>query len=104
MIKSFSLVAETNTGCVLGGSALGKREERAEETGKRAAEELYNAVKEGVCVDKYIQDQIIIFMALAEGRSRIRMGELTLHTQTAIYITEQLINVCIICVWSRQKV
>lgn len=87
------MVAETSTGCVLGGSALGKRDERLEDTGKRAAEELLNAIKGGACVDKHTQDQVIVFMALAEGRSRIRMDELTLHTKTAIYVTEQLTNV-----------
>lgn len=87
------MVAETSTGCILGGSALGKREERPEETGRRAGEELLCAIREGACVDKHTQDQIIVFMALADGRSRIKMGELTLHTKTAIYVTEQLTNV-----------
>ena len=37
-----------------------------------------------------LQDQLIIFMALAEGTSRLACGPLTLHTQTAIAIAEQL--------------
>lgn len=90
------MVAETSTGCILGGSALGKREERPEETGKRAAEELLNGIKEGSCVDKHTQDQLIVFMALAEGQSKIKVGELTLHTRTAIYVTEQLTSVRIL--------
>lgn len=94
------MVAETNTGCVLGGSALGKRDEKPEETGKKAAEELLSAVKEGACVDSHAQDQVIVFMALAGGRSRIKMGELTLHTKTAIYVTEQLTNVSIVDCYS----
>lgn len=39
--------------------------------------------------------QLIIFMALAKGRSRIRTGAVTLHTQTAIHIAEQLTQVCV---------
>lgn len=92
----YSLVAETSTGCFLGGSALGKRDENPEETGRRAAQELLDPMKQGSCVDRHSQDQVIIFMALAEGLSRIRMGELTLHTKTAIYITEHLTNVGIV--------
>ena len=42
------------------------------------------------CVDEYIQDQMIVFMALARGESRILTGPLTLHTETAIYIATQL--------------
>lgn len=37
--------------------------------------------------------QLIIFMALAKGTSRIRTGAVTLHTQTAIHIAEQLTQV-----------
>lgn len=32
--------------------------------------------------------QLIIFAVLARGRSRIRTGALTLHTQTAIHISQ----------------
>lgn len=87
------IVAETSTGCVIGGSALGRRNEKPEVTGIKAAEEILTSLDEGSCVDKHGQDQIIILMALAEGRSRIRVGELTLHTKTAIYIVEQLSKV-----------
>ena len=37
--------------------------------------------------NRYLQDQFIIFMALADGVSRIRTGPLTMHTQTAIHFT-----------------
>lgn len=42
------------------------------------------------------QDQLIIFMALADGKSRIRTtNPITLHTKTAVYIAELLTNVSI---------
>lgn len=37
--------------------------------------------------------QVIIFMALADGKSRIRIGPLTLHTKTAIFVAELLTKV-----------
>ena len=37
-----------------------------------------------------IQDQMIIFMALAAGDSALCTGPLTLHTESAIHIAEQL--------------
>ena len=43
-----------------------------------------------VCVDEYMQDQMIIFMALAKGESKMLAGPLTLHSQTAIHIATQL--------------
>ncbi|XP_044264550.1 RNA 3'-terminal phosphate cyclase [Tribolium madens] len=86
------LVAETDTGCILGGSALGKRGENAEETGKRAAMQLAKSIEEGACVDEHTQDQIIVFMALAQGVSSVKVGEITMHTKTAIFVSEELTN------------
>ena len=63
------LVAKTSTGCILGGSALGSSKLSSHKTGIKAAEEFLEAVECGGCVDKHIQDQLIIFMALAPGRS-----------------------------------
>ena len=37
--------------------------------------------------------QLIIFMALANGVSRVKSGPITLHTQTAIHFAEQLTKV-----------
>lgn len=55
-----------------------------------AVESLRASLVSGSCVDEHMQDQLIIYMALAEGRSCIRTQELTLHTQTAIFIAEDL--------------
>lgn len=82
------LMAETSTGCVLGGSGLGSRDVKAEVVGRQAAEELLRNLDHGGCVDDYLQDQLIIMMALAKGQSRVRCGPVTLHTQTAIHIAE----------------
>jgi len=84
------LVARTSTGCILGGSALGAPRTSPEDTGLKAAEELLEAVECGGCVDKYIQDQMIIFMALAAGTSTLVTGPLTLHTETAIHIAHKM--------------
>ncbi|XP_050315583.1 RNA 3'-terminal phosphate cyclase [Anthonomus grandis grandis] len=87
------LQATTDTGCILGASALGKRTENAEVTGERAGEILLKSVYEGACVDEHCQDQIIVFMALAVGPSSVRVGEITLHTKTAIFVVELLCKV-----------
>ncbi|KAM4720706.1 RNA 3'-terminal phosphate cyclase isoform 1-T2 [Rhinophrynus dorsalis] len=84
------IVAETSTGCIYAGSALGKRGVTADRVGMEAAEILLRNLRHGGCVDEYLQDQLIIFMALADGVSRLRTGPLTLHTQTAIHFAEQL--------------
>lgn len=88
--SGINLFAETSTGCLLGGSALGKRELKAEEVGHKAADELLQSINIGACVDSYSQDQMIILMAVAHGKSRVKCGPVTLHTQTAIHIAHQL--------------
>ncbi|CAF0781993.1 unnamed protein product, partial [Didymodactylos carnosus] len=80
--------AETTTGCILANSALGKRGVPAFEVGKQATESLLNDLACEACVDTHLQDQLILLMALAKGKSRIRCGPITDHTKTAIYVVE----------------
>jgi RNA 3'-terminal phosphate cyclase len=40
--------------------------------------------------DVHLGDQLVIWLALAEEHSRIAISELTLHTVTAVEVTEML--------------
>lgn len=82
------LTSKLSSGYILGGDALGKRGVDAVEVGRTAGEMLRDAIRSGACVDSYTQDQLIVYMALADGRSRVRVGEITLHTRTAIHFAE----------------
>ncbi|XP_077981104.1 RNA 3'-terminal phosphate cyclase-like [Glandiceps talaboti] len=84
------VVAETSTGCRLAGTALGKRGVPAQQVGQDAADMLVRNLQHGGCVDEYLQDQLIIFMALANGKSQVMSGPITLHTETAISVAEML--------------
>ncbi|KAH6918813.1 RTC domain-containing 1 [Coprinopsis sp. MPI-PUGE-AT-0042] len=87
------LWAEFESGdCWIGGSAVGEKKISPEDVGKEAAEQLLKGLEGGGCVDEWLQDQIVIFMALADGISEVRCapGELELHTRTAIWLAEQL--------------
>jgi len=85
-----SLVATTSTGCLLGSDKLGKRGVPAADVGRDAAESLTKQLRRDSCVDDHLQDQLIVFMALTNGVSRVRVDELTLHTQTAIWVAEKM--------------
>ncbi|KAG9025382.1 hypothetical protein FRB95_010223 [Tulasnella sp. JGI-2019a] len=84
------LWAETHGGCLLGGSSIGEKSKQTYLVGEEAAEMLITNLAHGGCVDEHLQDQIIIFMALAEGTSTVVCGPLSLHTQTAIWIAETM--------------
>ena len=87
------LFAETSSGRVLAGSALGKKGLPSEAVAAEAAETLKRDLDCESCVDQYMQDQLVVFMALAKGRSAIRCGPLTLHTQTAIHYAQVMTGV-----------
>ncbi|MBN3317368.1 RTCA cyclase, partial [Atractosteus spatula] len=84
------IFAESSTGCIFAGSALGKKGVYADKVGIEAAEMLLRNIRHNGCVDEFLQDQLIVFMALANGTSRVRTGPVTLHTRTAIHVAEQL--------------
>ncbi|KAG8886694.1 hypothetical protein FRB98_001098 [Tulasnella sp. 332] len=84
------LWAETEGGCILSGSSIGDKSKRPEAVGDEAAEMLIASLTHGGCVDEHLQDQIIIFMALAQGTSHVVCGPLSLHTRTAIWIAETM--------------
>lgn len=77
----------------LGGSSLGEIRVRAETIGERAAEELVQSLKSGACFDKYMADQVLPFLALAEGESCITVEKITNHCLTNIKVIEKFLPV-----------
>jgi RNA 3'-terminal phosphate cyclase (ATP) len=85
------IIAIFDTGRQLAGSAIAKyHKEKAKYVAMRAAEELFQAYSDGGCVDEWLQDQLILYAALADGVSQIATGSLTLHTHTAIMLAEKM--------------
>ena len=78
----------------LAASGLGDRKVNPNETGSDVAKELVQCIASGGVVDKWMSDQLIPFMALADGESQMLIGELTLHTQTAMHVAEQIMTNC----------
>ncbi|OFV68187.1 MAG: ribosomal subunit interface protein [Candidatus Syntrophoarchaeum caldarius] len=70
------------------GSALGERGKRAEVVGAEAAENILSELGTAARVDIYLADQLIPYMALAEGRSEISVREMTGHLKTNISVVE----------------
>ena len=67
------VVLKTSTGCVHGGDGVGSPKRDPDTLGRQAAKMALESA--GVtCVDTHMQDQIIVFMALADGFSRVVTG------------------------------
>jgi RNA 3'-terminal phosphate cyclase (GTP) len=85
------LIAEfENT--AIGTDNLGKLNKRAEDIGKEAALELLKEQKSGACLDKYLGDQILPYLALSSGKSQVTCSEITKHSRTNIWVIEKFLD------------
>jgi RNA 3'-phosphate cyclase len=89
--SGITLWAETEHGAILGSSALGKPKKPAEEVGREAAKKLLAQLQTGGAVDRHLTDQLIPYMALADGTSEITSSEITLHTITNLSLMEKIL-------------
>ncbi len=85
--------AETDTGCILGTDGLGERGKPAEDVGKEAAEKLLKTIRSGATVDERLADQLLLFMALAEGESRIISPRFTCHCNSNLFVIQKFLPV-----------
>ncbi len=81
------------SGGTLTGDSLGKIGKPAEKVGLEAAKVLTDQIITEAPVDVHLADQVIPYMALARGRSRIRVTKLSNHTITCIHTTETVTGV-----------
>ncbi|KAI4219147.1 MAG: hypothetical protein L6R36_008529 [Xanthoria steineri] len=92
------IVAETSNSYRLGRDCLWERKSNAsmlETVAHTVTKQLEEELQRGGCVDEYMQDQLVVFQALAEGRSVVDSGKdmyATLHTRTARWVAEQLLG------------
>ncbi|KAI4705071.1 hypothetical protein J4E89_009365 [Alternaria sp. Ai002NY15] len=101
------LVATTSTGMKLGrdwlydrGFRAGRLEQIIPTIVKEVSDDLLAEIEHGGCVDEYLRDQLVVFQALAEGRSKVYGGkrndvlmEPSLHAKTAQWVAKEIIGV-----------
>ncbi len=89
--SSLCIVAEFEK-TIIGVDSLGKLGKRAEDIGKETAISLLDEEKTGACLDKFLADQILIYMALAKGNSKVTVSQLTSHLKTNIWTIEKFVK------------
>jgi RNA 3'-terminal phosphate cyclase (ATP) len=77
----------------LGATVLGERGKPSERIGEECANLLRGQVETGACMDRWMADQILPYMALAPGSSRVSVAELTRHARTSIWVIEKFLPV-----------
>ncbi|HIH40393.1 MAG TPA: RNA 3'-terminal phosphate cyclase [Halobacteria archaeon] len=75
------------------GSDLGEINKRAEIVGKNAAIRILEELKSSSTVDIHLADQLMIYMALTDEKSLIKVRTMTKHLETCIYVIKKLLNV-----------
>lgn len=95
------LVAETSEGYRLGRDWLYDRktkgvriEEICARLVSKVVQDLKRELKHNGCADEYLQDQLVVFQALADGQAVVDAGEqeVSLHTRTARWVVEQVLG------------
>lgn len=89
---SITLWAECENS-IIGADNIGKRGVRAEIIGQECAEGLIKSIESEAVLDKYMADQILIYLALADNKSIVRVEEITQHCKTNIQVCEKILGV-----------
>jgi RNA 3'-terminal phosphate cyclase (ATP) len=84
------IFAELSDGSLIVGDALGEPRKPAEVVGREASEKLLRQLQTGRPVDRHLADQLVPWIALAEGSSRLAVCDLTLHTLTCLEIVRHI--------------
>jgi len=88
-----SLVAHLTSGGVLSGDSLGRPGKTSEIVGREAAQRLLEQLRVQKPVDRHLGDQLVVYMAAADGTSRIEVTQLTTHALTSIYVAQEIAGV-----------
>lgn len=77
----------------VGFSALGALGKKAEDVGYEAAQEFIRYLKGKGALEPHLSDQMVLFMALADGESTVTATEVTGHLNANIYVIESFLPV-----------
>jgi len=76
-----------------GFSSLGAIGKRAEQVADEACKDFLDYVKTSAVVEEHLADQLIPFLALAQGESNFSVSKISQHLLTNIWITQQFLPV-----------
>lgn len=88
----FFIVAEFEN-ALAGFSSLGERGKRAEKVADEAIDEFIKYYNSGAAIEKRLADQLILYMALAKGKSTVTTSEISNHLLTNIWVVEKFLPV-----------
>ena len=75
-----------------GGTSLGERGKPAEKVGEEAALELLSELKSEGVVDRHLADQLMVFAAVATGKTIYTTTQVTLHQKSNAYVISKFLG------------
>jgi len=91
--SSLVLWAETHTGALLGGDAIGELRKPSEVVGREAAENLFKEIEAQATVDVHLADMLVPYVALADGDSVYLSRAVTDHLDTNMWLAQEILGV-----------
>ena len=77
---------------VAGFGALGERGKRAEKVAEEACVDFFDFLKSNAAVDPHLADQLIPYLALADGSSTFTASKITKHLLTNVWVVKQFLQ------------
>ncbi len=90
--SSLVLWAETSTGALFGGDAIGEFRKPSEVVGREAAENLFREIEAQATVDTHLADMLIPYIALANGNSVYLTRNVTAHLDTNMWLAQKILG------------
>ncbi len=90
---TFVFLESKTKDCIAGFSSLGERGKKAETVGEEAARELLDYFSSHACLDLHLTDQIVLYLALANGRSVFTTASITDHLLTNLWVIEKFLGI-----------
>ena len=84
--------AITSGGCILGADQAGKRGRRSEAIAESVCKSLLEDLKTKATTDRHLADQLILFAALAKGKSEYSIPAVTEHVQSNLWLANEILG------------
>ncbi|MGB2804292.1 MAG: RNA 3'-terminal phosphate cyclase, partial [Candidatus Zixiibacteriota bacterium] len=72
--------------------ALGERGKRAEKVAEEACDDFLQFMQSTAAIDPHLADQLIPYLALADGKSILTVSKITKHLLTNIWVVRQFLQ------------
>lgn len=89
---SFVCIIAEFENTIFGCDNLGKAGKKAEKVGRECALEFLREFESKACLDRFLGDQILPYLALTNKKSVIKVSKITPHSKTNIWVIEKFLK------------